>query len=63
MRKDVETYEDAVRKRAALAEQARLKEQAAKERQNPSNPSQFKRTNLKSECMASVKGTVETSFR
>lgn len=34
MRKDVEAYEDAVRKRAALAEQARLKEQAAKEQEN-----------------------------
>lgn len=34
MRKDVEAYEDAVRKRAALAEQARLKEQAAKEQED-----------------------------
>lgn len=34
MCKDVETYEDAVRKRAALAEQARLKEQAAKEQED-----------------------------
>lgn len=34
MRKDVEAYEDAVRKRAALAEQAKLKEQAAKEQEN-----------------------------
>lgn len=34
MRKDVETYEDAVRKRAALAEQARLKEQAAKKQED-----------------------------
>ena len=31
MRNDVEAYEDAVRKQAALSEQARLKEQAAKE--------------------------------
>ena len=31
VRGDVEAYEDAVRKQAALAEQARLKEQAAKE--------------------------------
>lgn len=31
VREDVEAYEDAVRKQAALAEQARLKEQAAKE--------------------------------
>ena len=30
MRKDVEAYEEAVRRQAALAEQARLKEQAAK---------------------------------
>ena len=29
MREDVETYEEAVRKQAALAEQARLKEQEA----------------------------------
>lgn len=34
IRKDVETYEDAVRKRAALAEQTRLKEQAAKEQED-----------------------------
>lgn len=34
MRKDVENYEEAVRKRAALAEQARLKEQAAKEQED-----------------------------
>ena len=34
MRKDVETYEEAVRKQAALAEQARLKELAAKEQEN-----------------------------
>lgn len=31
MREEVETYEEAFRKQAALAEQARLKEQAAKE--------------------------------
>lgn len=31
MLQDVETYEDAVRKQAALTEQARLKEQAAYE--------------------------------
>lgn len=31
IRNDVEAYEDAVRKQAALSEQARLKEQAAKE--------------------------------
>lgn len=34
MREDVEAYEDAVRRQAALAEQARLKEQAAKELDN-----------------------------
>ena len=34
MREDVETYEKAVRKHAALAEQARLKEQAAKEQES-----------------------------
>ena len=34
IRKDVETYEEAVRKQAVLAEQARLKEQAAKEQEN-----------------------------
>jgi len=34
MRKDVESYEDAVKRRAALAEQARLKEQAAKEQED-----------------------------
>lgn len=34
MRKDVETYEEAVCRQAALAEQARLKEQAAKEQEN-----------------------------
>ena len=34
MREDVETYEEAVRNQAALAEQARLKEQAAKEQES-----------------------------
>ena len=34
MRKDVETYEEAVRKQVALAEQARLKEQAAKDQES-----------------------------
>ena len=34
MREDVETYEEAVRKQAALAEQARLKELAAKEQES-----------------------------
>ena len=34
MRENVETYEEAVRKQAALAEQARLKEHAAKEQES-----------------------------
>ena len=34
MREDVETYEEAVRKQVALAEQARLKEHAAKEQES-----------------------------
>lgn len=34
MRKDVEAYEEAVRRQATLTEQARLKEQAAKEQEN-----------------------------
>ena len=34
MREDVETYEETVRKQVALAEQARLKEQAAKEQES-----------------------------
>ena len=34
MREDVEPYEEAVRKQATLAEQARLKEQAAKEQES-----------------------------
>ena len=34
MREDVETYEEAIRKQATLAEQARLKEQAAKEQES-----------------------------
>ena len=34
MREDVETYEEAVRKQATLAEQARLKEQAEKEQES-----------------------------
>ena len=34
MREDVETYEEIVRKQDALAEQARLKEQAAKEQES-----------------------------
>ena len=37
MREDVETYEEAVRKQVALAEQARLKEQAAKEQESKAN--------------------------
>ena len=38
MREDVETYEEAVRKQAALAEQARLKAQAAKEQESQAKP-------------------------
>jgi len=34
MREDVETYEEAVRRQATLTEQARLKEQAARELDN-----------------------------
>jgi hypothetical protein len=34
MREDVETYEEAVRKHATLAKQARLKEQDAKEQES-----------------------------
>ena len=34
MREDVENYEEAVRKQAALAEQARLKEQAVQEHES-----------------------------
>ena len=34
MRKDVETYEEAVRRQVALIEQARLKEHAAREQEN-----------------------------
>ena len=38
MREDVENYEEAVRKQAALAEQARLKAQAAKEQESQAKP-------------------------
>lgn len=34
MSKDVEAYEEAVRRRSALTDQARLKEQAAKEQED-----------------------------
>ena len=44
MREDVETYEEAVRKQAVLAEQARLKEQAAKEQESQAKPSPLRPT-------------------
>ena len=47
MRKDVETYEEAVRKQAALAEQARLKEQAAKEQESKAKSIKNKQDNSK----------------
>lgn len=47
MREDVETYEDAVRKQAALAEQARLKEQAAKEQESKAKSIKSKQENNK----------------
>ena len=52
MREDVEAYEDAVRKQATLAEQARLKEQAAKEQESKAKSIKMKqgqpKGNLKS---------------
>ena len=45
MREDVKTYEEAVRKQAALAEQARLKEQAAKELETKANSIKAKQEN------------------
>ena len=45
MREDVETYEEAVRKQAVLAEQARLKEQAAKELETKANSIKAKQEN------------------
>lgn len=47
MRKDVETYEEAVRKQAALAEQARLKEQAAKVQESKAKSIKNKQDNSK----------------
>ena len=47
MRKDVETYEEAVRKQGALAEQARLKEQAAKEQESKAKSIKNKQDNSK----------------
>ena len=47
MREDVETYEEAVRKQAALAEQARLKEQAAKEQETKAKSIKSKQENNK----------------
>ena len=51
MREDVETYEEAVRKQATLAEQARLKELAAKEQESKAKSikaKQEQKDNLKS---------------
>lgn len=47
MREDVETYEEAVRKQAALAEQAHLKEQAAKEQESKAKSIKNKQDNSK----------------
>ena len=47
MREDVETYEEAVRKQAALAEQARLKELAAKEQESKAKSIKNKQDNSK----------------
>lgn len=47
MREDVETYEEAVRKQAALAEQARLKELAAKEQESKAKFIKNKQDNSK----------------
>lgn len=47
MREDVETYEEAVRKQAALAEQTRLKEQAAKEQESKAKSIKNKQDNSK----------------
>lgn len=54
MRKDVETYEEAVRRQTALAEQARLKEQAAREQENKAKsikdkPVQMDKSQIQSE--------------
>ena len=50
MREDVETYEEAVRKQAALAEQARLKEKAAKEQEMKAESVKIKQTVKKIRC-------------
>ncbi|MBR2638039.1 MAG: hypothetical protein IKD40_04255 [Bacteroidaceae bacterium] len=42
MREDVEIYGEAVCKQSALAEHARLKEQAAKDRRANRNPSRIR---------------------
>lgn len=47
MREDVETYEEAVRKQAALAEQARLKAQAAKKQESKAKSIKNKQDNSK----------------
>ena len=49
MREDVENYEEAVRKQAALAEQARLKAQAAKEQESQAKPIKAKQEQPKRE--------------
>ena len=47
MCEDVETYKEAVRKQAALAEQARLKEQTAKEQERKAKSIKNKQDNSK----------------
>ena len=57
IREDVEAYEETIQRKAALTEQARLKDQPQENwtaRRNPSRTSLL-RTNLKSKPMASVK--------
>ena len=54
MREDVETYEVAVRKQAALAEQARLKEQAAKEQENKAKSIKNKRNDRNGKIKSST---------
>ena len=54
MRDDVETYEEAVRKQAALAEQARLKDQAAKEQENKAKSIKNKRNDRNGKIKSST---------
>ena len=54
MREDVETYEVAVHKQAALAEQARLKEQAAKEQENKAKSIKNKRNDRNGKIKSST---------